>query len=193
MVAALLSIQHRGRPLVNARKWQVTDLPHLPPTDACGAGLRPALIRISHKPSDDVAHAPTRAVSRLFSTLRRAATRRRNPSVARSGDAARKSACATALPKKSGEKFGLAAPPDRSRAHRKPHAYPAGMTLNDILVGAQKRRTRSAPFAARVRVRPRRPCIPGSGAPEPEGAAGVSGSGGRAVRVERGAAVVCPP
>ena len=53
-----------------------------------------SLARISHNWRSDVAHAPTRAalapaVSRLFSTLRGAATQRPSPSVARSGDAAR--------------------------------------------------------------------------------------------------------
>ena len=71
------------------------------------------VIRITHKPPDDVAHAPTRAVSRLFATVRRAATQRRNPSVARSGDAARKSACATSLPKTPGERFRVMEEPDQ--------------------------------------------------------------------------------
>ena len=96
---------------------------------------RGGLIRTSHNPPNDVAHAPTSAVSRrLFSTLRLAVAQRSEPErrqqrhragaapsgretgggpaatgsvvligFLESSDAAR-SACATSLPKKSGEK-----------------------------------------------------------------------------------------
>ncbi len=72
-----------------------------------------ALVRISHKPPDDVAHAPTRAalapaVSRLFSTFRRAATQRSEAERRQEWRRGTQSACATSLPKKSGEKCGLA-------------------------------------------------------------------------------------
>ncbi len=67
------------------------------------------LIRTSHNPPDDVAHAPTRAVSRLFSTLRRAATQRSEPERRQEWRRGTQSACATSLPKKSGEKCGLSA------------------------------------------------------------------------------------
>ena len=75
--------------------------------------LKPlALVRISHNPPDDVAHAPTRAalapaVSRLFSTLRRAVTQRSESERRQEWRRGTQSACATSSPKKSGEICGL--------------------------------------------------------------------------------------
>ncbi len=66
----------------------------------------PERIRTSHNPPDDVAHAPTRAVSRLGSTLRRAATQRSEPERRQEWRRGTQSACATSSPKKSGRQTG---------------------------------------------------------------------------------------
>ncbi len=63
-----------------------------------------SLVRTSHNPPEDVAHAPTRAVSRLFSTLRRAVTHRSEPERRQEWRRGTQSACATSL---SGERCGL--------------------------------------------------------------------------------------
>ena len=69
---------------------------------------RVVLVRTSRNPPDDVAHAPTRSVSRLFSTLRREATQRSESERRQEWRRGTQSACTTSLPKKSGEKCGLA-------------------------------------------------------------------------------------
>ena len=66
----------------------------------------PERIRTSHNPPDDVAHAPTRAVPRLGSTLRRAATQRSEPERRQEWRRGTQSACATSSPKKSGCQTG---------------------------------------------------------------------------------------
>ncbi len=60
------------------------------------------LIRTSHNPPDDVARAPTRAVSRRFSTLCRAVTQRPESKRRQEWRRGTQSACATSSPKKSG-------------------------------------------------------------------------------------------
>ncbi len=74
--------------------------------------LRPTsklpLVRTSHNPPDDVAHAPTRAVSRLFPTLRRAATQRSEAERPQEWRRGTQSACATTSPTNVCEKCGLA-------------------------------------------------------------------------------------
>ena len=66
-----------------------------------------SLIRTSHNRPDDVAHAPTRAVSRLFPTLRRAATQRSETERRQEWRGGTQSACATTSPTNVCEKCGL--------------------------------------------------------------------------------------
>ena len=78
-----------GRPRPRRTPWSGSDL---------------TLVRTSHNPPDDVAHAP---VSRLFSTLRRAVTQRSESERRQEWRRGTQSACATSSPKKSGEICGL--------------------------------------------------------------------------------------
>ena len=68
-----------------------------------------ALVRTSHNPPDDVAHAPARPMSRLFPALRRAVTQRSESERRQEWRRGTQSACATSSSKRSGEKCGLLA------------------------------------------------------------------------------------
>ncbi len=92
---AVIRVATRHQLTLRCRLSGLAERTSLPLATLDGGLRKAALVRTSHNPPDDVARAPTRAalapaVSRLFSTLCRAATQRRRPSVARSGDAARR-------------------------------------------------------------------------------------------------------